>query len=113
MDHQVQKRSQLLEEQTEESPKFRKKKVCYVEKIIFIRIIISKNKPNIKIKKMNLEEARQILQKHGRPTCGCKYGNGPYNNANDNMIHEATKILEAEQALISQNNPPQNIQTPN
>jgi hypothetical protein len=42
MDHQVQKRSQLLEEQTEESPKFRKKKVCYVEKIIFIRIIISK-----------------------------------------------------------------------
>jgi hypothetical protein len=29
------------------------------------------------------------------------------------MIHEATKILEAEQALISQNNPPQNIQTPN
>ena len=26
MDHQVQKRSQPLEEQTEESPKFRKKK---------------------------------------------------------------------------------------
>jgi hypothetical protein len=29
------------------------------------------------------------------------------------MIHEATKIIEAEQALISQNNPPQDIPTPN
>jgi len=62
---------------------------------------------------MNLEEAREILKRHGRPLCGCKYGSGPYNNANDNMIHEATKILEAEQALISHNNPPQDIQTPN
>ena len=62
---------------------------------------------------MNLEEAREILKRHGRPLCGCKYGSGPYNNAIDNMIHEATKIIEAEQALISQNNPPQDIPTPN
>jgi|LakMenE18May11ns_1017448.scaffolds.fasta_scaffold9252038_2 hypothetical protein len=41
---------------------------------------------------MNLEQAKQILKEHGRPTCPCKY-----NNSNEQMIAEAVKLLEQQQ----------------
>lgn len=42
---------------------------------------------------MNLEEAKQILRAHGRPTCPCKY-----NNNASTMIEEAIK-LQSKQNL--------------
>jgi hypothetical protein len=36
---------------------------------------------------MNIEQAKQILKEHGRPTCPCKY-----NGSQDLMIEEAKKM---------------------
>jgi hypothetical protein len=36
---------------------------------------------------MTLEQAKQILKEHGRPTCPCKY-----NGSTDLMIQEAQKL---------------------
>ena len=36
---------------------------------------------------MNIEQAKQILKEHGRPTCPCKY-----NGSQDLMIEEAKKL---------------------
>jgi hypothetical protein len=40
---------------------------------------------------MNLEEAKEILKQHGKPTCSCKYG-----GSNENMIAEAVKLKESQ-----------------
>jgi len=40
---------------------------------------------------MNLEEAKEILKQHGKPTWSCKYG-----GSNENMIAEAVKLKEAQ-----------------
>jgi hypothetical protein len=40
---------------------------------------------------MNLEEAKEILKQHGKPTCSYKYG-----GSNENMIAEAVKLKEAQ-----------------
>jgi hypothetical protein len=41
---------------------------------------------------MNLEQAKQILKEHGKPTCPCKY-----NNSNEQMIAEAQKLVEQQE----------------
>ena len=38
-------------------------------------------------KTYNIEQAKQILKEHGRPTCPCKY-----NGSQDLMIEEAKKL---------------------
>jgi hypothetical protein len=41
---------------------------------------------------MTLEEAKKILERHGRSTCSCKYG-----GVSENMIIEAKRIVEEQE----------------